>query len=44
MKEMQNQIKNAEYVEIKNAGHMTPIENPEELNGAISLFINKNNL
>ena len=44
MKEMQNKIKNAEYVEIKNAGHMTPIENPEELNGAISLFINKSNL
>ena len=44
MKEMQKKIKNAEYVEIKNAGHMTPIENPEEVNSTISLFFNKNNL
>jgi pimeloyl-ACP methyl ester carboxylesterase len=44
MKEMQNKIKNAEYVEIKKSGHMTPIENSEEVNSAISLFFNKNNL
>jgi 3-oxoadipate enol-lactonase len=40
MKEMQNKIKNAEYVEIKKAGHMTPIENSEEVNQAIKTFVN----
>ncbi|HSL88009.1 MAG TPA: alpha/beta hydrolase [Ignavibacteriaceae bacterium] len=41
MKEMQNRIKNAEYVEIENAGHMTPIEKPEEVNSAIKNFLKK---
>lgn len=40
MKEMQKKINNAEYVEIKKAGHMTPIENPEEVNNAIKNFVN----
>lgn len=39
MKEMQNRIKNAEYVEIKKAGHMTPIENPEEVNADLLKFL-----
>lgn len=44
MKEMQKKIKNAEYVEIKNAGHMTPIENPEQVNKAIAELLKKHNL
>lgn len=41
MKEMQKKIKDAQYVEIKNAGHMTPIENPEEVNLALQKFLNE---
>lgn len=41
MKEMQKKIKNAEYVEIRNAGHMSPIENPKDVNSAIKNFLNK---
>lgn len=41
MKEMFHKIKSAEFVEIKNAGHMTPIENPDEVNVAITKFLNK---
>jgi pimeloyl-ACP methyl ester carboxylesterase len=41
MKEMFHKIPNADYVEIKNAGHMTPIENPEEVNKAIINFLSK---
>jgi pimeloyl-ACP methyl ester carboxylesterase len=41
MKDMFHKIPNAEFVEIKNAGHMTPIENPEEVNKAIINFLNK---
>lgn len=43
MKEMFHKIPNAEFVEIENAGHMTPIENPEEVNKAIVNFLNKIN-
>jgi 3-oxoadipate enol-lactonase len=39
MKEMLKKINNAEYVEIKKAGHMTPIENPEEVNSALRKFL-----
>lgn len=39
MKEMQKKIKNAEYAEVKNAGHMTPVENPKEVNEAIKRFL-----
>lgn len=41
MKEMQKKIRKAEYVEIKKAGHMTPIENPEEVNKAMRKFFNE---
>lgn len=44
MKEMFYKMKNAELVEIKNTGHMTPIENPEEVTNAIFAFLKKNNL
>lgn len=43
MKEMFHKIPDAEYVEIKNAGHMTPIENPDEVNKAIINFLSKLN-
>lgn len=43
MKEMFHKIPNAEFVEIENAGHMTPIENPEEVNKAIVKFLSKIN-
>ncbi len=39
MKEMLKKINNAEYIEIKNAGHMTPIENPEEVNSSLRKFL-----
>lgn len=41
MKDMYHKIKNAEFVEIQNAGHMAPIENPDEVNSAISKFLKK---
>ncbi len=41
MKEMFHKIPKAEFVEIKNAGHMTPIENPEDVNRAIMNFLTK---
>lgn len=41
MKDMYHKIKNAEFVEIQNAGHMVPIENPNEVNSAISKFLKK---
>lgn len=41
MKEMFHKIPNSEFVEIENAGHMTPIENPDEVNRAIINFLNK---
>ncbi len=41
MKEMFHKIKNAEFIEITNAGHITPIENPTEVNKAIKIFLNK---
>ena len=41
MKEMFHKIKNAEFIEITNAGHMAPIENPTEVNKAIKIFLNK---
>lgn len=43
MKEMFHKIPKAEFVEIKNAGHMTPIENPDEVNNAIKRFLSKVN-
>jgi pimeloyl-ACP methyl ester carboxylesterase len=41
MKEMFHKIKNAEFVEIKNSGHMTPIENSEIVTNSIKKFLNK---
>lgn len=41
MKDMFHKIKNAEFVEIENAGHMSPIENPDEVNSAILKFLKK---
>lgn len=43
MKEMHKKIKNSEFVVISEAGHMSPVENPEEVNKAISKFL-KNRL
>lgn len=43
MKEMFHKIPTAEFIEIKNAGHMTPIENPEEVNNSIKSFLIKIN-
>lgn len=39
MKEIFHKIENSEFVEIRNAGHMTPIESPDEVNSAISKFL-----
>jgi pimeloyl-ACP methyl ester carboxylesterase len=39
MREMAEQIPNAEYVEIPDAGHMAPLENPAAVNAAIRWFL-----
>ncbi len=44
MKAMADKINGAEFVIIKNSGHMSPIENPEEVNGTIKNFLLKNRL
>ncbi|HSW54245.1 MAG TPA: alpha/beta fold hydrolase [Ignavibacteriaceae bacterium] len=44
MKDMFHKINKAEFVEVPNAGHMTPIENPQMINKAIKDFLVKNNL
>ena len=41
MKTLAEKINGAEYVVIKNSGHMSPIENPEEVNKALRDFLNK---
>ena len=41
MKPMAEKINGAEFVVIKNSGHMSPIENPEEVNKAITKFLEK---
>ena len=44
MMDMFHKINKAEFVEIPNAGHMTPIENPQMVNKAIRDFLVENNL
>jgi len=41
MKAMAEKINGAKFVVIKNSGHMSPIENPEEVNKALRDFLNK---
>lgn len=41
MREMTKAIKNAELVEVPDAGHMTPVENPTVVNEAIQGFLEK---
>lgn len=41
MKAMADKINNAEFVIVKNSGHMSPIENPKEVNEAIKKFLEK---
>lgn len=43
MKEMFHKIPTSEFAEIKNSGHMTPIENPDEVNKALLNFLSKLN-
>ena len=44
MKAMANKISNSKFVLIENAGHMTPIEKPAEVNNAIKEFLAQNKL
>ena len=44
MKPMAEKIPNSEIVLIDNAGHMTPIENPEVVNAAVKDFLTQNKL
>lgn len=44
METMSKQIPKSEFVLIKDAGHMTPIENTETVNDAIQNFLAKNKL
>ena len=39
MKPIAEKISGAEFIVIKNSGHMSPIENPEEVNKAIKKFL-----
>lgn len=39
MKEMAGKINNSEFVVIKGAGHLTPVEKPSEVNPAINRFL-----
>ncbi len=41
MKPMAERINNAEFVVVKNSGHMSPIENSEEVNKAIKMFLDR---
>lgn len=41
MKSIADKIQNAEFVVINNSGHMSPIENPKEVNEAITKFLGK---
>ena len=41
MKPMAEKIKDSDFVLIKNSGHMSPIENPKEVNEAIIKFLGK---
>jgi len=41
MKSMAEKINGSEFVVIKNSGHLSPIENPEEVNKAIGDFLKK---
>jgi pimeloyl-ACP methyl ester carboxylesterase len=41
MKSMAEKIAGSEFVVIKNSGHLSPVENPEEVNKAIAEFLNK---
>jgi len=41
MKSLSEKISGAEFVVIKNSGHMSPIENPKEVNKAIMEFLKK---
>ncbi len=41
MKAMADKINGATFVVIKNSGHMSPIENPKEVNAAIKEFLQK---
>ncbi|MEO8232522.1 MAG: alpha/beta fold hydrolase, partial [Ignavibacteriota bacterium] len=44
MKAMADKISGADFVIIKNSGHMSPIENAKEVNSAINNFLIKNGL
>lgn len=41
MKPLAEKINEADFVVIKNSGHMSPIENPKEVNEAINKFLGK---
>jgi pimeloyl-ACP methyl ester carboxylesterase len=41
MKPMAERINNAEFVVIKNSGHMSPIENSEEVNRTFGNFLKR---
>jgi pimeloyl-ACP methyl ester carboxylesterase len=41
MKPLAEKIKEAVFVVIKNSGHMSPIENPKEVNEAIKKFLER---
>ncbi len=44
MQPLADKINGAEFAIINNSGHMSPIENPTEVNETIKKFLTKNNL
>jgi pimeloyl-ACP methyl ester carboxylesterase len=44
MKQMADQIRNSKFVLVEEAGHMTPIENPQAVSEAIKNFLSQNGL
>lgn len=41
MREIAGTIPDSEFIEIRNAGHMSPLEQPEQVNSAIADFLKK---
>lgn len=44
MKPMSEKIPHSKFILVENSGHMTPIENPQEVNSAIKEFLTHNKL
>jgi len=41
MQTMAEKIPDSEFIEIANAGHMSPLENPQDFNAALRAFLRR---